>query len=69
MDVSCHARRRVGYDSSFDEEEEDDNGRHNMEIALLESYTESTRGEALLIRAMVDDQEEEVLVFKVCLLN
>lgn len=47
-----------------DEGEEDEYG-HNAEIAMLELYSQSARGEALLVHAMVDDQDVEVLIFKV----
>ncbi|PKA56090.1 hypothetical protein AXF42_Ash015575 [Apostasia shenzhenica] len=56
----CRARRRARYE---EEGEEEGYGR-NEEIAMLESYTESTRSEVLLVRATVDGEEEEVLVFK-----
>ncbi|KAL6001317.1 hypothetical protein ACLOJK_007051 [Asimina triloba] len=57
-----HARRRVIYE---DEDEEDEEGYgQNTEIAMLESYSESKADEVLLVRAWVDDHEEEVLVFK-----
>ncbi|XP_043705742.1 uncharacterized protein LOC122655585 [Telopea speciosissima] len=59
--IHCTAtRRRVRYE---DEDEDEDYG-HNSDIAMLESYSESTRNEVLLVRAMLDDQEEEVLIFK-----
>nr|QSQ68611.1 hypothetical protein PY_026437 [Puya raimondii] len=63
--VLCGARRRARY------EEEDGGGGggeeeygHNDEIALLESYSESARDEALLVTAAVDGDDEVVLVFK-----
>ncbi|KAL2894997.1 Histidinol-phosphate aminotransferase [Bienertia sinuspersici] len=55
----CRARRRIRY-----EDEEDDDGGYNEEIAMLEMYSQSARGEALLVTAMVDDQLVEVLIFK-----
>ncbi|KAL8161230.1 hypothetical protein V2J09_012719 [Rumex salicifolius] len=58
--VRCSARRRVRYD----EDEEGEEYGYNEEIAMLEVYTQSARGEALLVRAEVDAQEELVLVFK-----
>eukprot|EP00262_Sarcandra_glabra_P018526 TRINITY_DN6680_c0_g1_i1.p1 TRINITY_DN6680_c0_g1~~TRINITY_DN6680_c0_g1_i1.p1 ORF type:complete len:172 (-),score=40.21 TRINITY_DN6680_c0_g1_i1:338-853(-) len=57
----CSARRRVRYEEEDDEEE--DYG-HNSEIAMLELYSESANDEVLIVRALVDDQEEEVLIFK-----
>ena len=47
-----------------DEEEEEEYG-HNADIAMLELYSQSARDEVLLVRALVDDQEVEVLIFKV----
>lgn len=60
--VSCNARRRVRYE---DEEDEDDSYGYNEELAILEMYSQSARGEALIVTAMVDDQQAEVLIFKV----
>lgn len=62
--LRCRVRRRVRYED--DEEDEGEYG-HNEEIAMLESYSLSARGEALLVRAVLDDQDFEVLVFKVSL--
>ncbi|KAI3902510.1 hypothetical protein MKW92_014580 [Papaver armeniacum] len=64
--IYCLARRRVRYedeDGNEDGEEQSSNG-YNSELSLLESYSESKRNEALLVTAMVDGQEEEVLIFK-----
>ncbi|XP_020085686.1 uncharacterized protein LOC109708382 [Ananas comosus] len=62
INVVCGARRRARY------EEEDGGGEeeygHNDEIALLESYSESARDEALLVTAAVDGDDEQVLIFK-----
>ncbi|XP_044491060.1 uncharacterized protein LOC123215068 [Mangifera indica] len=54
----CGARRRVRY------EEDEEEYEHNEEIAMLEIYTQSARGEALLVKALVDEREEEVLIFR-----
>ncbi|ESR61391.1 hypothetical protein CICLE_v10016899mg [Citrus x clementina] len=62
----CRVRRRVRYED--DEEDEEEYG-HNEEIVALESYSLSARGEALLVRAVLDDRDFEVLVFKCCLLR
>lgn len=48
-----------------EDEDEDEEYGHNAEIAMIESYTELAQDEVLLVRAMVDGQEEEVMVFKV----
>lgn len=58
-----HARRMVRYDQ--EDEDEDEEYGHNAEIAMIETYTELVQDEVLLVRAMVDGQEEEVMVFKV----
>ncbi|KAF5189043.1 hypothetical protein FRX31_021370 [Thalictrum thalictroides] len=61
----CRARRRVvRYEDDEGDDYEDEEYGHNPDIVLLESYSESARNEALLVRAMVDDQQEEILVFK-----
>ncbi|GAY56538.1 hypothetical protein CUMW_172670 [Citrus unshiu] len=57
----CRVRRRVRYED--DEEDEEEYG-HNEEIVALELYSLSARGEALLVRAVLDDRDFEVLVFK-----
>ncbi|RWR76241.1 hypothetical protein CKAN_00467400 [Cinnamomum micranthum f. kanehirae] len=57
-----HARRMVRYYQ--EDEDEDEEYGHNAEIAMIESYTELAQDEVLLVRAMVDGQEEEVMVFK-----
>lgn len=62
--IRCRARRRVRYEEDDDEKEDDGYG-YNEEIALLENYTQSAREEVLLVHAIVDDQEVEVLIFKV----
>lgn len=53
----------------YDDEEEDVDGDeeyvHKEEIAMLELYSQSARGEALIVHAMVDEEEVEVLIFKV----
>lgn len=56
----CFARRRVRYDKG----EEDEEYGHNAEIVMLEEYSISARDEVLLVRAMVDEQEAQVLVYK-----
>lgn len=61
----CRVRRRVRYED--DEEDEEEYG-HNEEIVALELYSLSARGEALLVRAVLDDRDFEVLVFKVSLI-
>lgn len=58
ISIICSARRRIRYD----EEEETDG--HNAEIAMLEYYTQSVKEEALVVRAEVDKQEVEVVIFK-----
>ncbi|XP_027154631.1 uncharacterized protein LOC113754421 [Coffea eugenioides] len=60
LDSKCSARRRVVYE----DEEEDEEYGYNAEIAMLETYTQSARNEALLVKAMVDEEEVEVLIFK-----
>nr|XP_043608315.1 uncharacterized protein LOC122580106 [Erigeron canadensis] len=57
----CWARRQVRYND--DEDENDQEYGHNEEIAMLEFYSQIAQ-EALLVKAIVDDQEVEVLIFK-----
>lgn len=57
-----HSRRRVIYD---DENEEDEEYGYNAEIAMLEVYSQSVKDEALLVKAVVDEEEVEVIIFKV----
>ncbi|KDP38122.1 hypothetical protein JCGZ_04765 [Jatropha curcas] len=56
-------RRSVRYEEEDEEDGEEEYG-HNEEIAMLELYSQSSREEALLVHAFVDDQEVEVLIFK-----
>ncbi|WMV17918.1 hypothetical protein MTR67_011303 [Solanum verrucosum] len=58
--VLCRARRRIIYDND-DDEEEDNN---NSELAMLEFYSQSMRNEALLVKALVDEEDVEILIFK-----
>lgn len=58
------ARRRVRYEDDENEEEGEEYG-NNQEIAMLELYSQSSTEEALIVHAFVDDQEVEVLIFKV----
>ncbi|XP_019461518.1 PREDICTED: uncharacterized protein LOC109360830 [Lupinus angustifolius] len=57
----CYAARRQ---VRYQDEDEDDEYGHNEEITKLEFYTESARGEALLVHALVDHEEVDVLIFK-----
>ncbi|XP_021909974.1 uncharacterized protein LOC110823804 [Carica papaya] len=54
----CDARRRVRYEDEYEEDE------YNEEIAMLELYSQSARGEALIVHALVDEQDVEVLILK-----
>lgn len=60
----CRARRRVRYGGGDEEEEQG----HNWELALVESFSAAARGQAFLVRATVDGEEETVLVFRVSFL-
>ncbi|KAM3306572.1 putative protein isoform X2 [Capsicum chacoense] len=64
VSVFCRARRRVIYDNDNEEEDEDNNNNNNVELAMLEFYSQSMRNEALLVKAIVDEEEVEVLIFK-----
>lgn len=57
-----HSRRRVIYDD--DNEDEEEYG-YNAEIAMLEVYSQTVKDEALIVKAMVDEEEVEVIIFKV----
>lgn len=66
LSICWAARRRaVRYDDDGEDEEEEEYG-HHKEIAVLELYSQSVRGEALIVHAVVDDQDVQVLIFKVC---
>ncbi|GMH20344.1 hypothetical protein Nepgr_022185 [Nepenthes gracilis] len=59
------ARRRGRYvEEEGKEEDEDGEYGYNAEIAMLEAYSRSAREEALLVNAVLDDREEQVLIFK-----
>ncbi|PON81814.1 hypothetical protein TorRG33x02_224250 [Trema orientale] len=60
----CAARRRVRSFEEEEEEEEEEEYGYNEEIGMLELYSQNARGEALLVQAMVDGQDVEVLIFK-----
>lgn len=62
----CRARRQIRYDEN--EDENDKEYGYNEEIAMLEFYSQIAQ-EALLVKALVDDQENEVLIFKVAYIN
>ncbi|KAF8117487.1 hypothetical protein N665_0009s0015 [Sinapis alba] len=58
--LRCGARRRV----RDDVEDEDEPYGYNEAIAMLETYSQTCREEALIVTAIVDDEEVEVLIFK-----
>ncbi|KAE8664619.1 two-component response regulator ARR2-like isoform X1 [Hibiscus syriacus] len=60
--VSCASRRRIRYEQDDDEDEGEN--EYNEEIAILEVYSQSAREEALIVHALVDEQQVEVLIFK-----
>ncbi|KAI3413022.1 uncharacterized protein J3R85_016585 [Psidium guajava] len=70
--VPCAARRRSvrhGGGGGGEEEDKEDRGDgeehgRNEEIAMLELYSQSARGEALVVHAAVDGEEVEVLIYK-----
>lgn len=63
--IVVHARRRIRYDEDDDEEGDGNDYGNNEDIAMLEYYSESVREVALLVKAEVDEQEVEILIFKV----
>lgn len=65
ISLLCGARRQIRYQD--EDEERDDESGHNEEISKLEFYSQSARGEALIVHALVDQNEVEVLIFKVSL--
>ncbi|CAN1162985.1 hypothetical protein LINPERPRIM_LOCUS32410 [Linum perenne] len=59
------ARRRARWVEEEEENnEEEEEEEYNKEIALLELYTQTCRGEALIVHAFVDDNPVEVLIFR-----
>lgn len=63
--IVVHARRRIRYDEDDDEEGDGNDYGNNEDIAMLEYYSECVREVALLVKAEVDEQEVEILIFKV----
>ncbi|KAL1219520.1 hypothetical protein V5N11_021586 [Cardamine amara subsp. amara] len=59
----CCARRRVRDDVGGEDEEDEAYG-YNEEMAMLEVYSQTCREEALIVTAIVDDEEVEVVIFK-----
>ncbi|XVF43542.1 hypothetical protein PTKIN_Ptkin02bG0048000 [Pterospermum kingtungense] len=64
LHICCSARRRVRYEDEDDESGEEEEHGYNEEITMLELYSQSAKGEALLVHALLDEQEVEVLIFK-----
>ncbi|KAL4568111.1 hypothetical protein LXL04_023712 [Taraxacum kok-saghyz] len=62
LGTRCQARRQLRYGE--DEDENDEEYGHNEGISLLEFYTQVAKDEALLVKAIVEDHEVEVLIFK-----
>ncbi|XP_050891389.1 uncharacterized protein LOC127096896 [Lathyrus oleraceus] len=62
--LRCGARRQVRYQDEDEDEDRDDEYGYNEEISELEFYSQSARGEALIVHALVDQNEVEVLIFK-----
>ncbi|KAG4401897.1 hypothetical protein GLYMA_02G085800v4 [Glycine max] len=60
----CSARRQIRYQDDGDDKDSDEEYGHNEEIAKLESYSQSAKGEVLLVHALVDQEEVDVLIFK-----
>ncbi|CAJ1932674.1 unnamed protein product [Sphenostylis stenocarpa] len=58
----CSARRQIRYQEG--DEDRDEEYGYNEEITKLESYTQSAKGEALLVHVLVDEEEVELLIFK-----
>lgn len=65
----CSARRQIRYQDDGDDKDSDEEYGHNEEIAKLESYSQSAKGEVLLVHALVDQEEVDVLIFKVSLFH
>lgn len=64
----CSARRQIRYQDGDDADSDEEYG-HNEQISKLESYSQSAKGEVLLVHALVDQEEVDVLIFKVSLLD
>ncbi|XP_020232673.1 uncharacterized protein LOC109812991 [Cajanus cajan] len=58
----CAARRQIRYQD--EDEDSDEEYGHNEEIAKLEFYSQTAKGEALIVHALVDHEEVDVLIFK-----
>lgn len=63
---------RYNDDDDDDDDEEDEYGggyKYNEEIAVLEAYTQLMKDEILLVQAIVDQEQLELLIFKVDTIN
>ncbi|GAA0174297.1 hypothetical protein LIER_27719 [Lithospermum erythrorhizon] len=58
--IECSSRRRTIRENNYDEEERE----YNKEIEMLEMYTQFAKDEVLLVKAVLDDEEIEVIIFK-----
>ncbi|WOH15878.1 hypothetical protein DCAR_0935424 [Daucus carota subsp. sativus] len=61
--IVVNARRRIRYDED-DEEDDGEEYGNNEDVAMLEYYSESVKEVALLVKAEVDEQDVQILVFK-----
>ncbi|XVE74630.1 hypothetical protein DITRI_Ditri12bG0032600 [Diplodiscus trichospermus] len=60
----CNCAWRRARCEDEDEESGEEEHCYHEDIAIVELYSQSARGEALLVHALVDEQEVEVLIFK-----
>lgn len=52
----CSARRQIRYQDGDDADSDEEYG-HNEQISKLESYSQSAKGEVLVVHALVDQEK------------
>ncbi|GLJ53961.1 hypothetical protein SUGI_1153560 [Cryptomeria japonica] len=57
-------RRRMPMPDDDDDDDEEEEEEGNSTFARLEAYTEAVRSEVLIVHALLDDQPDQVIIFK-----
>ncbi|KAL3010713.1 hypothetical protein AAZX31_07G158900 [Glycine max] len=61
----CSARRQIRYQDGDDADSDEEYG-HNEQISKLESYSQSAKGEVLVVHALVDQEKLMCLSSRSC---
>lgn len=48
-----------------DAEDDDEEYGHNQEIEMIEGYSQAVTEEAIIVHAVVDEEELQIIIFKV----